>query len=713
MQKKIITFVVLTIAFNIAYAQTKTETLNSIQVVEQNSSTQINKRLDSSQQALGSLASTLESLPGVNNLSTGSGAGKPILRGDTGLRLPILSNGRESEYQAEGTRHNPNFEPLLMENAQVIRGPQGLKYSSQSVKSAINLQSLNIEYDIADSYRANLFLGGATNNNQKLLGVRLKSSGQGFGLIAGFVKRQADNFHAPDTKTATNAQLGQPKNNLPLFSGEIPHTDFESQSGILGLGYQANDWQVSIKHSIWEMQQNFLGVEPSPPVFQAIVAAGQNLTNTETQLDGEFFVDDWVIKAELSQSRNQREAMHEQPYQKLSQFKDDEEFLNLLVKRNDYKISIKPPTLDDWQGEFGISGFDKNQTLISGHLSPSANIEGKGLYLIENKDFNNFQLAVGLRYDWKTITAPLNQANAYFWNENSIYDNTNNQRTFANWSGGIGLEVPINHQWKITSNLARSSRTPSIFELYAAGSHGGVQAFQEGNPELKAETALNSELAFHWQVDNASSRLAIYNNQISNYIGLENYTGSNIWCDHEGACQPAKDQTHNLRRMRNSQTNGLIQGAEWDGQWQATNNWQFGANAEWIKGEDESKKQSLALMPAPKVGAFASYQVQDYLGLKNPFVKLSTSYKFAKKSAGKHEPFSQFDNAPFGTASTEDYVLWNLQSGGYFKINRTKININFKIENLFDTSYRDFLDTYKGYALGQGRNFKLMVKTDF
>ncbi len=710
MHKIILSLAVLNVSATTAYAQQ--EKLEAVEIVGQNASTQIQQKMNASQPLLGSLADNLENLPGINSLSTGALAGKPVLRADTGLRLPLLSNGRISEYQAEGTRHNPNVEPLLMEQAEIIRGPKGLKYSSQSVKSAINLQSLAIEYDLPQSYTGKVTLG-ADSNNQTILGAQLNASGKGLGIVAAAVKRQGDNFHSPNDKTAVNPQKGQPKNNLPLFSGEIPHTNFVSESALLGIGYQADDWQVSLKHSLWHTQQNFLGVKPTNQGFEPVVAAGQNLRNTETQLDADIFINNWLIKAELSRLRNQREAMHKQPYEKLNQFKNDEKYLNLVVLRNDYKISAEHPEWNGWQGEIGLSRFNKQQELVSGHLSPSANETGKALYLIEHKKFKQLELELGVRYDSKTTHAPLSAENEHFWDENNVYNSSNNKRTFSDWTGAIGLAFPLNQQWKLTTNLGKSVRTPSIFELYAAGAHGGVQAFQVGNPNLKAETSINTELAIHWSSDKATSRLAVYSNQIDNYIGLENDTATNVWCNHEGECIANKNQSHSFRRMINTQTNATIQGAEWNGEWRVSSHWQVGGDAEWVIGQDIGRKQDLALMPAPKVGLFTKYQTNSLLGLQNPFVKLTSKYRFAKKSAGTHEPFSQFDKMPFGTASTNDYWLWNLQSGGYIKFNKTKVNINFQIENLFNTGYRDFLDTYKGYALGQGRNVKLLVKAEF
>jgi iron complex outermembrane receptor protein/hemoglobin/transferrin/lactoferrin receptor protein len=54
----------------------------------------------------GSLGALLADIPGVNNLGTGSQAGKPVIRGMSGERVKILSNGLATDSQAYGTRHN-------------------------------------------------------------------------------------------------------------------------------------------------------------------------------------------------------------------------------------------------------------------------------------------------------------------------------------------------------------------------------------------------------------------------------------------------------------------------------------------------------------------------------------------------------------------------------------------------------------------------------
>jgi outer membrane receptor protein involved in Fe transport len=40
-------------------------------------------------------------------------------------------------------------------------------------------------------------------------------------------------------------------------------------------------------------------------------------------------------------------------------------------------------------------------------------------------------------------------------------------------------------------------------------------------------------------------------------------------------------------------------------------------------------------------------------------------------------------------------------------------SLRVAVRNVFDTTYRDFLDTYKGYALSPGRDVQFSLSTTF
>lgn len=232
-------------------------------------------------------------------------------------------------------------------------------------------------------------------------------------------------------------------------------------------------------------------------------------------------------------------------------------------------------------------------------------------------------------------------------------------------------------------------------------------AYQLGNPGLKAETSLNTDLSLRWQTEQAGAVATVYNNQIDDFIYLER-TGKKVNANNiEG--QP----NSNLDQMKNQQTDARIQGFELSGWTQWTPKLKTRAALEIIKGRDTSNNRDLPLMPANNLRLKAEYSLGTLASLQDNKLAVQAKFVDSKKSAGQYEPFSQFDNTPFGSASTQSYQLWDIAYSANLPVNRYQLALQLQVENLFDTAYRDFLDTYKGYALGMGRNLKLSANMKF
>ena len=168
-----------------------------------------------------------------------------------------------------------------------------------------------------------------------------------------------------------------------------------------------------------------------------------------------------------------------------------------------------------------------------------------------------------------------------------------------------------------------------------------------------------------------------------------------------------------IAEMQSEQTDARITGLEFSFGHQFNQHWSGDMALEIIKAEDVSNNQDLPLIPANNLTLKGHYHPQDYGNWKNQ--KLSVSLKLVdeKKAAGSYEPFSQFDDMPFGTSSTDAYALWGLSYQSEFKFNKQSLLVTAAVDNLFDTAYVDFLNTYKGYTLNQGRNFKLGLRMQF
>lgn len=665
--------------------------VNDREIAEIPSQVNVLAKTDKQAQESASLGGMLEVIPGVNNQSTGGHAGRVVIRGLNGDRIKILSNGQSTDFQEYGIRHIQNMDPYLAERIEVIRGPQSVLFGSDAIGGVVNVLQDELNYgkptqgQIAAEYNS--------NNQEKMLAAKVGSGSEEFAFNGGIVVRDANNFRVP-THGSQSA----------LFTGEVPFTNYENRSANIGLGYQKDWGKVEFRYTDWNSKQNYLGLKSGTTDADA---TGQNLQNSEAQLTAEIFTDsDWVVKPSWSLTRNLRQATPGTEYEEMSD--DLASYLDILVNRNDVKLAFEHPAVGDFEGEFGFEVTDKQQKLRDGTLTPTADENKRAIYLFEEANLDKWLIQFGLRYDWHSVKAPINSDNQHFINK-GIFDDSNNQQDYGVATGSLGATYRIDQQWSLATNIGKGFRAPSIFELYAGGIHGGVKAYQLGNPDLEAETSVNVDLSLRWQTANTKMVLTAYQNTIDNYIYLANEEGScyKPGTDSIGACPGG------LQVMKAQQDNAKIHGVEFAMQHDFNSQWSSDLGVELIKGENTADNEELPLMPASNARIAVHYKPIDFAGLKKQKFSVNAKFVDAKNVAGSYEPFSQFENSATGTASTDAYTVWGLAYQAEAKLNQQTVKLYANVDNLFDTSYVDFLNTYKGYSLNQGRNIKLGARVDF
>ena len=159
-----------------------------------------------------SLGATLDHLPGVSSIGTGNQTGKPVIRGLSGNRISILSNGVAVDHQQFGVRHPPNIDPFLAERIEVVRGASSILYGSGALGGAIDVQSQPLEFSPDGSRRADgqALLGYRSNNGQWDTGVKGRVQEGRWSLSAGLVHRDGDEIDTPNEPTAFNAATPGP-----------------------------------------------------------------------------------------------------------------------------------------------------------------------------------------------------------------------------------------------------------------------------------------------------------------------------------------------------------------------------------------------------------------------------------------------------------------------------------------------------------------------
>jgi len=651
-----------------------------------------------------SLGASLDRLAGVSNIGTGSQVGKPVIRGLSGNRIRVLKNGIGVNFQQFGVRHPPNIDPFLSDRIEVVRGASSVLYGSDAIGGAINV----ISVPIPAAERGQTRLGGrlmghyAGVNDERTGGLRLNAAHGGFGLTAAILTRDGDDLEVPEV--GTFPETGIP--GRPNFSGELDHTDFRQENGEIGVGYSGGFGDVSVRYEQWNNEQNFL--LPPPLNLPNGLGIGQNLENETLQAEGNFDLSPaWSLKTQFTFVDNLRESNPaaigdpDRPFGSTRAFLPEDIVIDLerdsYTGRAEFQHAAIGPGLT---GRFGVEVVHEDQVSRGPvALSPGGEVDNIAVFAFENIHFGRLHLEIGARYDDREQNADPGKT----FDQSVIpEDPALREDSWSVFTGSIGANYHVNDNLAIVANVGRGFRAPELFELFVNGVHGGVAALQRGNPRLDEETSLNTDFGIRWRSQRLEFKANVYRNAIDDYIflsgtGETNAGGLPIFqVDQDDARLIGADVTLNARLTDalSIRATGEIVDGEFD---------------DAVDGEDE-----LPLMPADKVSLEGRYDAGRIGFVRGLYVTAGLRYAADKDSAGLREPFGQFDNTPFGTASTDDYTLLDLGMG--FEVEYSSgqaVEFDIGVENLTDESYRDFLDTYKGYALSPGRNVWLKASVPF
>ena len=640
------------------------------------------KRLQSA-----SLGKTIESIPGVYNMSTGSVAGKPVIRGQTSERMLILADGVVQEYQQYGERHAPNIDPFSAERVEIIKGPASLLYGSDALGGAVNL----IPNRFMTASGQNAVVSGSfstayhSNNNETMGGIKIGVVKGRFGLNGSLVYRNAGNFHTPAIEPfSQTGQRGDPK-----FTGEIEHTDFKQLNGSLGAGLltAAGLWSITYDH--YNNDNNFLLPDGNP--------IGLHLQNQIINVKSNIPLGRFILKPKFSYQRNQRQAADPgKPYTVLP----DSASVNLLLNVYNSRLELEHAGIS---GFTGVSGVDikyydhENNGLVP--LQPTGHFFNFALFSFEEWQSDKLTLDFGIRLDGRRQTFNASPGNPLLPEDE--------QREYFSLTGAFGGAYRLTKQLTTAVNIGRGFRTPSFYNLYVYGYHGGVFAFQIGEPDLQNETSWEISTSLRFRSQRAQASATLFQNRISHYIFLYNAP------DHPLA--PAGEPFV----FAHDQADAVLTGLDWGFQASVFDWLILSVSYSVIRSkfsEGPYRKNELPLMPADRLCGEVKLLLPDIFIFRAPYFLINLKHVGDKSAAGIYEPFGQFDDGigpdiPFGVASTKAYSLVNLGLG--FNLNHLIVpfSFDFEVSNLLDNDYRDFLDTYKGYTLSPGRslNFRLHI----
>jgi iron complex outermembrane receptor protein len=455
------------------------------------------------------IGETLASQPGVSTSGSGPNVARPVLRGLSGDRIRILTDGIGSlDVSASSSDHAVAINPLTADSIEVLHGPAALLFGSSAIGGVVNVIDSRIPRRIPDGgVSAQAIAGYGTAANERLangevnvaLGSKLVAHGD-----LNFTKnddlRTGGYILAKPLRRAAAQSVDADIRALADLKGELPNSDGRSFEGAGALAYV--DGKLNVGASV-SRHTAFYGVPVRYSLDPAIEAESTHIDVHQTRYDARAEV---PLAGAFSQLRLRGGYSD---YNHAEVLDDGEVGSRIFSKGGEARLDLVQRDRSSWGGTSGGQFIDLRQ-VIEGEeqFLPPTRQRTLGLFTLQHGDFGKLRIEGGARFERNALRA----------DASDVVGNPDLKRSFSTLSLSAGASYAVARQWKLGLNIARSQRAPSIEELFANGPHGGNASFQIGDPDLDTERSVGFEASVRHKSRNVDASLTLYGNRFANFL---------------------------------------------------------------------------------------------------------------------------------------------------------------------------------------------------
>lgn len=631
-----------------------------------------------------SLGEVLKEVPGLNSVQTGPTLSKPVIHGLYSNRVLLINDDVRQEGQQWGSEHAPEIDPFIANKITIVKGAASVRYGSDAIGGVVLVNP--DELPTKGGISGDIYAIGASNGQMGATSVALQGAFDS--ILSGFSWRvqgtlkEAGNFHTP-RYYLTNTGLREDDFSATLgykwkrLSFNAYYSQYYTKVGIFWGAESGN---------LEELQEKFLQPTPGLPSyftykidrpFQTVLHELAKATATYT------FKDNGTLELIGGRQNDIRQEYDELTTTNPAAANSPQLRFQLITHTLD--LVYTQHARNGFSGSIGATGktsgniFEGTRPLI-----PNYRDYNGGLFAIERYTAGNFTFEAGVRYDYRWLRVyERNATTLELYNVTYQYNNT---------TGTIGSTYRFSDRLYARLNAGMGWRPPSINEMYINGEHFSDASFEIGDSTLKSERAINTGLSVNYTGGKFRGVVDVYYNKISNYIydkpALEyRQLPSGIF--------PVFDYT---------QANVDIRGADISLQYDVLPQLTLQSKTTIVRGYNESIHNWLIGMPCDRFENGVVYHLpaigklkHSYLSAEN--VSVSKQIRVAPNS----------DYVPPPSA----YSLFNAGAGCALPVKKNALDINFTVNNITNTVYRDYLDHFRYYADELGINYVLRLKYSF
>ncbi|MDC7998239.1 TonB-dependent receptor [Gilvibacter sediminis] len=681
------------------------------------SETQLNNTLELAEiekYSSGSLGDVLNTLSGVSSLNTGNTVVKPVINGLHSSRVSIINNGVRLQDQEWGAEHAPNIDINSAGQITVLKGASTLQYSGNAVGGVIIAEPRRVL--LTDTLYGKTILTGATNGRGGSITSELfKGYESGwYGAIQGTAKRFGD-FEAPDY-VLSNTGIEEGDFSLRLGKNTINSgfeaymSYFQTTIGILRASHLggASDQVAAIgsdrpliiedfTYDILVPRQEVKHLTGRLSYFKQFENLGKLSLQYDVQWNQRFEFD-------VRRGDNRNRAA-----------------VDLELTTHNFVASLESKLTDDFGINTGLNWIYQENVADPStgvrRLIPDYEQYTLGAFAIADwKVSDRLLFEAGIRFDYTLMDVFKFYRNS-FW-EGRGYDEefadivieetgtqvlVNPELEFNNWAATAGLNYKIDDSYRLYFNYALATRAPNASELFSEGLHHSASRIELGDLRFNSEVANRISVSLEKQGERFSFTAAPFVNWIEDFILIEP----------TGVQQTIRG---NFQVWEYRQTAALLTGVDLDANYQFNQNWSTRAQFSLVKGYDQTRDLPLINMPPASLNNAIRFNKPEWFNFQTG---IESQYVFRQNEFPDNN-FTVFvpetDQNELVDVSTppDAYQLWNWDASATFKINeKSDLQLGLQITNLFNTSYRNYLNRLRYYADDLGRNVRLNLKINY
>jgi len=517
-----------------------------------------------------SLQNIIGDLPGVeaDGIPRAS-VQQPQIRGLGGDRVITTLDGVRQNFSS-GHRGRFFFEPELLRQVDVLRGPASMLYGSGAIGGVIALRTIEAEDIIRPGRATGFFLSQGYDTN----GGRWRSSA-------------ASAFRAGDFDGLVAYARNAGNNIVDGAGNTIPFTDPTTQTVLARLGWNPLPG-MRFGFSFMHREED------------QIIPSAANTTTTSDITDRALRAQQFALNFNWAPPDNPWLDLRAQIYRNAVEL-NERRIIPLDNRRDTTELETLGLSVQN-TSRFSLFGAERHALTLGfdGYTDtqlgrrngaprnqfPEASQDVLGLFVQNEINWGPATLTAGLRYD-------------RFDQEATGQRNVTNDRL----SPRVSFAYRVTPWMQPYISYAEAYRAPGLAQLYNSGVHFPISFFPRPvfntfvpNPNLRPETSRNLEAGVNFRFrdalvagDSLRFRASAFRNNLDDFI--------------ETIVTATTTEQRNVTRAR-------IQGLEFEGQYDS-GTWFAGLGASLLRGENRSQGGPLALIPAHKLSLSLGRRFQE------------------------------------------------------------------------------------------------------